>query len=144
MSIVKNGRKILSNVIDTQISKQIQIQEITEDSFIDDIRRKTKKPNTKEEIVDEINKDVELLKTILLDIVIKAMSLEKPFLSIMNKQVICLKESVSRNEFIKFFSDYANKIKHQEFGKLEIDKAEYENKKKIVIEIEKALLKFNI
>ena len=41
----------------------------------------------------------------------------------MNKQVICLKESVSRNEFIKFFSDYANKIKHQEFGKLEIDKA---------------------
>ena len=40
--------------------------------------------------------------------------------------------------------DYANKIKHQELGKLEIDKAEYENKKKIVIEIEKALLKFNI
>ena len=143
-NMVRNYKSTLIKIIDTQISKQIQIQEITEDSFIDDIRRKTKKPNTKEEIVDEINKDVELLKTILLEIVIKAMSLEKPFLSIMNKQVICLKESVSRNEFIKFFSDYANKIKHQEFGKLEIDKAEYENKKKIVIEIEKALLKFNI
>ena len=62
----------------------------------------------------------------------------------MNKQVISLKESVSRDDMTEFFSILANKIKHQEFGKLEIDKAEYENKKKIVIEIEKALLKFNI
>ncbi len=143
-SLGSSTKAIFYRIIDSYINKAIGTPDLTEESYINEIRKKNIKPSTKEDIVFEINKDIDLIKRILVDVVIKAMSLEKPFLSIMNKQVISLKESVSRDDMTEFFSILANKIKHQEFGKLEIDKAEYENKKRIVREIENTLLKMGV
>lgn len=133
-------KAILSRIIDTQISNLIGFDiEKSEKDFINEMRLNIKNSETEEDISNEINKDVEILKTILKNVVIKAMSIEKPFLSIMNKQVVSLKEAVENDKLLDFFAKYSNKIKHSEFGRIEVEKANYENRKKIVAEIESTL-----
>ncbi len=131
-SLVKTN---LFRVIDSQLENYFS--GINEELFFKSITANSKNPSNNNELINEINKDIENLKKILTTVILKAISLEKPFISIMNKQILTLREVFKEGE--DFIAENISKIKHEEFGKIEVEKANYENRQKIIDEINKVL-----
>lgn len=93
---------------------------------------------TKEELLEELNNDIELLKEILKTAVIEAINLELPFISSFvdqNKKII-----QSEKEIDGFIQHNFHKIKYEELGKSEETRVLLEEKKRVIQNIKQLLL----
>lgn len=98
------------------------------------------------EVMAEINKDIENLKIILEEAIIKAIALDKTFLTSIDKQIKFLinstevgSESEEAVKFNDFVSDNIKKIKYNEYTNIEMKKEEYKRKIAILEEISEFL-----
>jgi len=94
---------------------------------------------TKEELLEEINSDIELLKNILKTSVIEAINLELPFISSFvdqNKTII-----QSEKEIDGFIQHNFHKIKYEELGESEEMRVLLKEKKRVIENIKQLLLK---
>lgn len=92
---------------------------------------------TKEELLEELNSDIELLKKILKTAVIEAINLELPFISSFvdqNKKII-----QSEREIDGFIQNNFHKIKYEELGKSEEIQVLLEEKKRVIQNIKQLL-----
>jgi len=92
---------------------------------------------TKDELLEEINRDILLLKEILKTAVIEAINLELPFVTSFidqNKKII-----ESQKEIDGFIQIHFNKIKYEELSKSEEIKVQLEEKKRVIENIKKLL-----
>ncbi len=100
------------------------------------------------EVMSEINKDIENLKIVLEEAIIKAIALDKTFLTSIDKQIKFLinstqvgAESDEAIKFNDFISDNIKKIKYNEYTNIEMKKEEYKRKIAILEEINEFLEK---
>jgi len=100
---------------------------------IETLFEKIEVSQTKEELLQELNSDIAVLKDILKLAVIKAINLELPFITSFadqNEKIIN-----SNSEFNDFISKYYNKIKYQELEESQEQKRTLEEKKEAIINI---------
>jgi len=126
--------KKIKNLLD---ECEIRIEEMAEVEFIRSFRKNLKQADTAKELLEEINGDINVLIEILKDAVIEAISIETPFISIMNKQIQSIRNAIKDKRFHEFISRNSKKIKHFEFSKKEHERSQFENRRKIVMEMQK-------
>jgi ribosome-binding ATPase YchF (GTP1/OBG family) len=109
------------------------------DTYIDNLLRGLQPAETLKDVLDEINTDIDFLRDLLKHAVIKAISLEVPFVSTINNQIRTLQDKKSSDEFIDFLAEYVKRIRFQEFEKSEKEKVVYQNRKRVVVAIQDLL-----
>ncbi|MFN8674345.1 MAG: dynamin family protein [Candidatus Sericytochromatia bacterium] len=148
-----SDQSIIFSLIDVSIQeiyKGISNTENLKDTYIKNLLENIKPSNTKETVITEINNDINNLRIILKDAVVKAIELEKPFISIINKQIEALKNKVSPDntsedkDFSSFVLKYASKIEHERFDTIDKEKALIENKKSILLSMKDLSKELNI
>ncbi len=87
---------------------------------------------TLDDVLNEINTDIRILQEILKGTVLQAMSLEKSFLSMMNKQLIMLVEALHDEQFQRLISKNVAKINYLEYEEAEKQQIEVQQKKQMV------------
>jgi hypothetical protein len=137
-------KEVAASMIEKTIMNYTDFAYQNKDEYYKEIFSLAKKSITLEEVLDEINTDIELLSNLLKDTVLKAMSLEKPFLSMVNKQLNTLIEKLDSQDFEEFISKNATKIKYLEYQKLEEQKGLLVNRKVIVERIKDVLAEIRI
>jgi hypothetical protein len=124
----------------TKLVKDFALERFfNKEDYIKSLTDNIKLSADEKEILHEINTDIQLLTDILKNSVLNAISLEKPFQSTVNEQINTLIDISDSEEFKKFLSKNAIKIKYFEFAETEEQKAILENKKRIIDEIQKIL-----
>ena len=139
-TINKDNVKILSNKIHIHIEEYLD-KNRTNQNELNDFFKSVKQSETKEELLDELNKDIELLKEILKTSVLEAINLELPFVTSFidqNKMIIQSEEELDRFIQLNF-----NKIKYKELNQFKEQKEIYEDKKRVVKNIETLLFNLN-
>ena len=128
-NIVSNASAIINNFYE-----EFQYQAVIEEEipYLMNLSQTAKAATTREDIIAEINCDIVILKNILKGPVLKAISLEKPFLSTVMKQINCLIDNKTSPAFSEFLSRHILKIKYLEFADVEARRALFENRRKIV------------
>ena len=138
-NITQENISIVRNKIDKNIEKYLQDNNSTQEiDALHKLFQSVKQSETKEELLEEINSDIKLLKEILKTAVIEAINLELPFISSFidqNKKII-----ESKKEVDGFIQTYFNKIKYNELGKAEEIKVLLEEKKRVIVNIKKLLV----
>jgi GTPase SAR1 family protein len=109
------------------------------DVYINNLLKDLKPSETLDEVLKEINTDIDFLRDILKVAVIKAISLEVPFISTINNQIRTLQNKKHSDEFMDFLAEYVKRIRFQEFEKSEKEKVVYQNRKKVVVAIQDLL-----
>ncbi|MBV7276117.1 dynamin family protein [Clostridium sp. PL3] len=117
---------------------------MSKEQYINQIVKNINQAQNKDDVLKEINQDIDYLKMMLKEVVIKAICLEKPFVSMMVKQINRLTDLDENLEYKSFISDYAAKIKYFEFADNEQQKAIYENKKEIVQRIKNIMAEMGL
>ncbi len=115
LETLKDNCIVLSEEINSAVAENINF-EFDAESLADSI----KQSKTREEIVKEINSDIENLKIILKNIVIRVISLDKTFLTSIDRQIKIIINStdVDSNDsdmFNDFISENIKKIKFSEY-----------------------------
>lgn len=148
-----SDQSIVLSLIDVSIQeiyKGISNNENLKDTYIKNLLENIKPSDTKESVIAEINNDINNLRKILKDAVVKAIELEKPFISIINKQIEALKNKVfpdntsEDKDFSSFILKYASKIEHERFDNIDKQKALIENKKSILLSMKELSENLNI
>jgi len=149
IDIIEQVNKKFKNITSENISIVTKKIESTIENYVEENQHKDKdelhqlfelvnQSQTKEELVEEINSDIVLLKEILKTAVIEAINLELPFVTSFidqNKKIIA-----SQKEIDGFIQTHFNKIKYEELSKSEEIKVQLEEKKRVIENIKKLLL----
>lgn len=149
IEIIEQVNKKFKNITPENISIVTKKIESTIETYLEKNQPKDKdelhqlfelvsQSQTTEELVDEINSDIILLKEILKTAVIEAINLELPFVTSFidqNKKIIA-----SQKEIDGFIQTHFNKIKYEELSKSEEIKVQLEEKKRVIENIKKLLL----
>lgn len=139
--------KIIKDSIDF-ISKNNNIEN-PKKIYIENLIKNIRMSDTKDIVIKEINNDINNLKMILKDAVIRAMVLEKPFKSIITKQIDFLKNKIAPQEtaidedFKNLIIQNISKIKHSDFSNVAQKEALNENKKMILNSMKSLLSNLN-
>lgn len=99
---IKNASKQISNILSNNTSFDI-----------DEILKDKERSKTEEEVLEEINKDIENLRDILINAVTSAINLEAAFLNSIDKQIKVLINAINaptNNKNSKIFNDFISKI----------------------------------
>lgn len=74
---------------------------------------------TKEEFMEIMNRDLQILNYVLIHYVVKAIALESPFKTLMNNYIQQIKAELDGENFDKFISDNISMIKSEEYRNIE-------------------------
>jgi GTPase SAR1 family protein len=102
------------------------------ETFLTNLTKGLTQSQDLDEVLVEINKDIEFLREILKHAVIKAISLEVPFVSTINNKIRILQDKKSSEEFVDFLSVYVKIIKFKEFSDSEKEKVIYKSRADIL------------
>jgi hypothetical protein len=111
------------------------------DTFLNNLTIDLKQSQSLDDVLTEINKDIEFLREILKNAVIKAISLEVPFVSTINNKIRILQDKKSSEEFVDFLSVYVKIIKFKEFSDSEREKVVYKNRADVLKIVQELLEK---
>lgn len=114
---------------------------ITEKSYEDFFQGKRNK--TTENVMSEIEKDIEILHDALNDVVIKAINIEKAFLSLEFRNIDQLLACLDSNIWSDFVNNNLHVINATEFSSLEAEQQRQESKKSILKDIKLLLDQMN-
>ena len=130
----------------SELAKNIKTMVETNSKYdIDEILKDKEKSKTEEQVLDEINKDIENLKDILIKAVTPAINLETAFLNSVDKQIKILidffKSTDNTSENAKSFNDFISyivpKIKSQELGNINTKLEQYKLQQEFLKEMKK-------
>lgn len=108
----------------------------TRENHLEVLRNKLKPSYTREELLNEINTDIDYLNLLLRDVVTRAISLEKPFLSTLTKQINKLIELKNSEAVSDFIARNVAKIKANELAEIERRIKEIKNRRLVVDKIQ--------
>ena len=137
---IKNFKNINSDnieIIKDKLSKNINSIQIEEDE-LEEIYKEVKQSQTKDELLEELNNDISILKELLQESVIKAIGLEVAFIISIVKTIDKISENSIIDEFIK--RNFSS-LKAKELSETEDKKAILEHKKRINEKIKNLLEK---
>lgn len=78
--------------------------------------KQTKSLRTKEDIIKTLDADIVILRDIMLKSVIKAMGLERAFISMISKNIDLIRDSIGKQCFVDWLAHNIEKIKENEFA----------------------------
>lgn len=131
-----NSNDVLNGFID-EVSGRVGFRD--KDTYINNLLKDLKPAETLQDVLDEINTDIDFLRDLLKNAVIKAISLEVPFVSTINNQIRTLQNKKSSDAFIDFLAEYVKRIRFQEFERSEKEKVVYQSRKRVVVAIQDLL-----
>jgi hypothetical protein len=109
------------------------------ETFFNNLTKDLKQSQSIDEVLNEINTDIQFLREILKNAVIKAISLEVPFVSTINNKIRILQDKKSSDEFVDFLSVYVKSIKFKEFAESEKEKIVFKQRADILKMIQEIL-----
>jgi hypothetical protein len=111
------------------------------DSYIDQLVSEIVEANSKEEVKQEIEIDMQNLVDLFKNAVVPAMSLELPFISAVTLFIDVVKSTIDGTEYRKFIVNNIGDIYYNEFQNIDNEKSKTEIKSKIISEMNKIIYK---
>ena len=113
-----------------------------------ELSKKLNTLQTKEDMIELLNADIEILRDVTVNSVIKATGLEIAFIAVVTKNINLIRENLTYNpEGVKKFNDWiqanVRKIKESEFAAIEQDNMNSQARKMIISSIRQALDKLD-
>ncbi len=122
-----------------------QLEELAkqENSFDDKELFGNRKGNySREDVLEEINRDINNFKTVLIEAVIPILDLETVFIKRVEKEIRVLISRLDSEEMNKFILDSIEIYNEKEFAEIDEKVADYTRKKEILTEVEKFLKEY--
>ena len=95
---------------------------------------------TNESIKDEFKTDIIILKNILDTQVMNAISIETPFMDLVEQNVLCLKESLDKSDFTSFVNQYKELLLDEKYRSLKAENERKQMQAEIIKEIENIVM----
>lgn len=91
-------------------------------------------------IKEEFKTDIIILKSILDAQVMNAISIETPFMDLVEQNVICLKESLDKSDFTSFINQYKEQLLDEKYRSLKAENERKQMQAEIIMEIENIVM----
>lgn len=91
-------------------------------------------------IKEEFKTDIIILKNILDKQVMNAISIETPFMDLVEQNVICLKESLDKSDFTSFINQYKEQLLDEKYRSLKAENERKQMQAEIIKEIENIVM----
>lgn len=91
-------------------------------------------------IKEEFKTDITILKSILDTQVMNAISIETPFMDLVEQNVICLKESLEKSDFTSFVNQYKEQLLDEKYRSIKAENERKQMQAEIIKEIENIVM----
>ena len=133
----------INNAIITFCANKVKHKSLTEK--LDSLNANLRGVNSKSEMLSVLNADIELLRDITLNAMIRAIGLERAFNSVMDKNFVMIRESIDTEAgkaiFNQWLKENLRKIRASDFAEVDRQRESLQNKKAIVAAIRQVLQK---
>lgn len=135
-----------NNQVDKAVIKFCaELKPITLAERINELNNGVRGATNKDEMISVLNDDIELLREITLNSMIRAIGLERAFTSVIAKNIAMIRESINSDEgkaiFNQWLKENLRKIRASEFADVDRQIEDFRNKKAIVESIRQVLEK---
>ena len=133
----------INNAIINYCANKVKHKSLAEK--LDSLNKNLHSVENKAEMLSVLNTDIELLHDITLNAMIRAIGLERAFNSVMDKNIVMIRESIDtesgKSIFNQWLKENLRKIRASEFAEVDRQRESLQNKRTIVAAIRKVLEK---
>lgn len=115
--------------------------------YLTSLHHQAREATSQEEAIAEINADLDALKVIMKRAIIRAIGLEKAFISVVTRNIELIRSNTTaaheKNKFHQWLKLNIQKVKNSEFAALQNEVANHRTRRIIIDEMKKSLAKIN-